>query len=198
MSVTKLPIRRSIPFGIAAYVIGYLLSVGVAKGSVQAVMKISVSGRYVELATLGEIFGAPPSSWIVGGWLFYNAQFIPTSLPTADALNGMGGLTNKSLILATDGLLLGLFLVPVLPVFIAGYLTVLTGPTYGVRGESYGGASIALGYYPLLVIGAFVFTVDVPDAASVASPAGLATIFIGLVYPPVIGAIGGTIAASSD
>lgn len=194
MAFTALPLRRSIPAGLVAFVTGYLVSVIIAGSRLQAVMAITVSGEFVEQATLGRIFGSPPAPSVVGGWLFYNAHFIPTSLPTADAVNGMGRLTNRSLLLAIDGSLLLLYLVPFVLLLAAGYLTVRTGPTHGVRGETYGGASIALGYLPPLIIGAFLLTADVPNAPTVASPDGLQTIFIGLVYTLLVGAIGGTLA----
>lgn len=191
MAFTALPLRRSIPAGLIAFVTGYLLTVIIAGSRLQAVMAISVTGEFVERATLGRLFGSPPDQTVVGGWLFYNAQFIPTSVPTADAINGMGRLTNRSLLLAIDGSLLVLYLVPFVLLLAAGYLTVRTGPTYGVRGETYAGASVALGYLPPLVIGAFLLTADVPNAPTVASPDGLQTIFIGLVYTLLVGAFGG-------
>lgn len=193
MVFTHLPLRRSIPGGVAAYVVGYLLTVVIVRETDPVVMAVTVTGRFVESATLGEIFVVSPSPWIVGGWLFYNAQFIPTNVPTADALNGFPFLTNRSLLLAVDGTLLGLFLVPLVVLAAAGYLTVRTGPVYGAHGETYGGASVALGYVPLLVVGAFVLTAGVPGASSSASPAGIPTVFIGLVYATVAGAIGGKI-----
>jgi hypothetical protein len=194
MAFTALPLRRSIPAGLGAFVTGYLISVVIAGSRLQAVMAITVTGEFVEQATLGRLFGSPPSPTVVGGWLFYNAQFIPTSIPTSDAINGLGRLTNRSLLLAIDGSLLLLYLVPLVLVLAAGYLTVRTGPTYGVRGETYGGASVALGYLPPLIIGAFLLRADVPTAPPVASPDGLQTIFIGLVYTLLVGAIGGKMA----
>lgn len=198
MAFTDLPLRRSIPAGASAFVLGYLLSVVVSMSRVRALMAVTVTGEFVDSATLGEIFGTAPDPSILGGWLFYNAQFIPTSLPTADAVNGMGSLTNRSLLLAVDGRLLLLFVVPFAVLLAAGYLTVRTGPTYGVRGEAYAGAGVAAGYLPPLIVGAFVLTADVPNAPSVASPDGLQTIFIGLVYSLLMGALGGKLASLSS
>lgn len=194
MAFTALPLRRSIPAGLLAFVTGYLLSVVIVGSRLQSVMGITVTGEFVEQATLGRIFGSPPDPTVVGGWLFYNAHFIPTSVPTADAINGMSRLTNRSLLLAIDGSLLLLYLVPLIFVLAAGYLTVRTGPTYGVRGETFGGASVALGYLLPLIIGAFLLRADVPNAPTVASPDGLQTIIIGLVYTLLVGAIGGKLA----
>ncbi len=194
MAFTALPLRRSTPAGLIAFVTGYLINVVIAGSRLQSLMAITVTGEFVEQATLGRIFGSPPDPTVVGGWLFYNAHFIPTSVPTADAINGMSRLTNRSLLLAIDGSLLLLYLVPFILVLAAGYLTVRTGPTYGVRGETYGGASVALGYLPPLIIGAFLLRADVPNAPTVASPDGLQTIFIGLIYTLLVGAIGGKLA----
>lgn len=195
MAFTALPLRRSIPAGAAAFVVGYLVTVAVAGTRTRALMGVTVTGEFVESATLGGIFGSPPPEPVLGGWLFYNAQFIPTSVPTADALNGFGRLTNRSLLLAVDGVLLGLFLVPLGAVLGAGYLTVRLGPTYGVHGPTYAGASVAAGYLPLLIPGAFLLTANVPTAPAAASPDGLLSVFVGLVYATVVGALGGKLAA---
>jgi len=198
MAFTALPIRRSIPLGIAAYLVGYLLSVVAASSRTTAILEIAVTGQHVDSATLGEIFATPPSQSTTGGLLFYNAHFIPTSVPMADALNGFASLTHKSLLLTVDGALLGLFLVPFLALLAAGCLTVKTGPTHGVHGATYGGASVALAYVPLLIIGAFILRATVPTAPTVASPSGLLSISIGLVYTLVLGALGGKIGSIVD
>lgn len=198
MVFTNLPLRRSVPAGGSAYVLGYLLTVAVSGSRAQGVMAVTVTGEFVDSATLGEIFGSAPASTVLGGWLFYNAHFIPTSLPTADAVNGMGSLTNRSLLLAVDGELLLLFVVPFAMLLAAGYLTVRIGPTHGLRGETYGGASVAAGYLPLLIGGAFLLTANVPNAPSVASPDGLQTTFIGLCYSLLAGAVGGKLASHPD
>lgn len=197
MAFTDLPLRRSIPLGVVAHLVGYVMTVAAVSGRVPEVLAVEVTGDFVASATLGEVFGSAPSPWIVGGWLFYNAQLIPTSVPTADALNGFGRLTNRSLLLAVDGAFLGLVVVPLAAVLAAGYVTVRTGPTYGVRGATYGGASVVLGYLPPLVIGAFVLSAPVPGAPSVASPPGIPTVFVGLLYATVIGAVGGRLGERS-
>lgn len=199
MAVTHLPLRRSIPLGVAAYVGGYLLAVGTAMGRVDAVLAVTIAGEdprtysaaHVAAQPLGELLGSTPSPWVVGAWLFYDAQFVPTSVPEPGP-TGAGGLTNRHLIPAVDGGLFALYPVPPLLLVAAGYLVVHTGRTRGARGDLYGGASVALAYLPLLVVGAFVFTA--PAGRFVASPDGLQTIWVGLVYPAVLGAIGGKLA----
>lgn len=197
MSFTHLPLRRSIPFGAIAYVIGYVLTVAVMVGRVSAVMAVEVSRGDVDPEPLGQLLSIVPSPWVVGGWVFYNAHYIPTSVPTRGEFGAVGGLTNRHLLLAVDGGFFALYLVPALLLIAAGYLVVRTGPIYGARGATYGGASVVFGYLLLLVIGAFVFTAPT-EGATVASPDGLQTIWVGLVYPVIFGAVGGKLAGSQQ
>ena len=198
MVFTHLPLRRSIPAGIAAYITGYVITVVVTRGVTPAVMAVTVAGRYADRSTLGEVFGAPPPHPVLAGWLFYNAQLVPTSVPTADVMNGLALLTNRSLLLAVGGWWLLLALVPAAVIVLSGYITVRTGQVHGVRGDTFGGASVAAGYLPMLVIGAFLLTTDVPNSAAVASPSGFISIFVGLVYAGLLGGLGGGLAGRLD
>lgn len=196
MPVTHLPLRRSAPMGIIAYVVGYVLTVGATVGRVDEIMAIEMPGtvEHIDPASLGQIFGSAPPSWVVGGWIFYNTHFVPTSLPTADAMNGMSMLTNQSLLMTLGGLLLILYLLPPLLLLAAGYLAVQSGNTPGANGARNTGASVVVGYFPVFLLGAFILTANAATAATVASPAGLRAVFLGLVYPTVFGALGGMLA----
>lgn len=191
MAFTYLPLRRTAPIGVGAFLVGYLVTVAATVGRVASVMSVRISGEYESAAALGEILGTRPPLWTVGGWLFYNAHFVPTSVPTADSLRGMSGLTSVNLLFAVgDGLLL-LSLVPLVVLPVAGYLAVWTGETHVIHGGLKTGASIAIGYYPLFVLGAFLLTAPAADSRAVANPHGILTVFIGLVYIPLLGALGG-------
>lgn len=194
MARTHLPLRRAIPVGIAAYVLGYFLTVGLAVGRVDTVLAIEVTGQHVESLPLGQLFASKPPAWVVVGWLFYNAHFVPTSVPAADAANGFAALTNRSLAAAVDGPLLLSYLVPPLLLLAAGFLVARTATTPGANGARNAGASVAIGYFPLFLLGAFVFTANAAEARVTASPNGLRTVLFGLVYPLVLGALGGTLA----
>lgn len=194
MAFTDLPLKRSAPLGVGAYVLGYLLTVAATSGRVGEVMNIAVTGEYADSAPLGQLLGVQPPSWVVGGWLFYNAHLVPTSVPTADAANGMARLTNRSLLDSLGGPLLALYLLPPLLLAAAGYLVVRSGSTFGASGERNAGASVAVGYVPAFVLGAFVFDASAATASVTATPAGLSTIFFGLGYAVVFGAVGGMLA----
>ncbi|WP_458208411.1 transporter [Haladaptatus sp. NG-SE-30] len=194
MSFTHLPLRRAAPAGIVAYVVGYLVTLGATAGRVGTVMALEVPGEYLDATPLGQIFGSTPPQWVVSGWLFYNAHFVPTSLPTADAMNGLGRLTNQNLLTEVGGSLLVLYLLPPLLLVGAGYLVVKTGTVSGANGPRNAGASVAVGYVPLFVVVAFIVTADAVNGPITASPAGIPAIFLGLVYPLVFGAVGGILA----
>ena len=196
MAFTHVPLRRSVPVGVVTYVLGYLLTVGATANRVEEVMAIEMPGtvEHIDPASLGQIFGSTPPSWVVGGWLFYNAHFVPTGLPTADSLNGIGKLTNRTILTTIGGPTLALYLLPPVLLVAGGYLVARTAETYGANGERTAGASIVVGYFPVFLLGAFVLTASPANASVVASPADLPAIFFGLVYPVVFGAIGGVLA----
>lgn len=191
MVFTYLPLRRSVPAGVLAYLLGYLVSVAVMVGRVSSVMAVRISGEYESSLALGEILGTRPPVWTVGGWLFYNAHFVPTSVPTADSIQGMSGLTSRNLLFAVgDGLLL-LYLVPFVVLPGAGYLAVRTGETHVIHGGLKTGGSVAVGYYPLFVVGAFLLAAPAAESMAVANPHGILTVFVGLIYITLLGAFGG-------
>ncbi len=191
---THLPLRRTVPLGIGAFLSGYLLTFVVTAGRIGEIMAIELPGSYLDATSLSHIFGTPPSRWVLSGWMFYNAHFVPTSLPTADTVNGFRSLTNRSLLSMVGGPFFLLYLVPPLLLFGAGYVAVRTGKTPGANGPRNAGASIAVGYLPLFVVGTFVFAASAANAAVTASPDGIPAIFLGLVYPIVFGALGGMVA----
>ncbi len=105
MAFTYLPLRRSVPAGVLAYLLGYLVSVAAMVGRVSSVMAVRISGEYESSVALSEILGTRPPVWTAGGWLFYNAHLVPMSVPTADSLRGMLSLTSRNLLFAVgDGL----------------------------------------------------------------------------------------------
>lgn len=195
---TNLPLKRSIPAGIVAYALGYLLTVGATAGQVSTVMRLEMAGRFRDPTPLGNLLATTPSEWVVGGWSFYDAHLIPTSLPTADAGGGMSVLTNRHLLLDLGGPLLALYLLPALLLIGTGYLVARVGETHGAQGQTFAGASVALGYGLLVILGAFLFTAKAGQARVTASPAGLRSVVFGVGYPLVFGAIGGTIADYRD
>ncbi|WP_231185182.1 hypothetical protein [Haladaptatus sp. DYF46] len=188
---THLPLRRTVPLGVGTFVFGYLLTFVATAGRTGEIMAIELPGRYLDPTSLSHIFGGPPPRWVLSGWVFYNSHLVPTGLPTADTINGFRSLTNRSLIAMVGGPFFLLYLVPPILLIGAGYVAVRTGTTPGANGPRNAGASIAVGYLPLFVVGTFAFAASAANAPVTATPDGIPAIFLGLVYPIVFGALGG-------
>lgn len=194
VSFTDLPLKRSTLVGSIAYLVGFVFFGIATMGTVDTVLGTKVTGEYADPTPLGQILVEAPSDWIVSGWLYYNAHFVPTSLPTADAQNGFATLTNLNFLNEIGGILLAPYLIPPLLLICAGYVVARTSRTSGVTGERNAGASITLGYFPLFLAGAFFLTAKAGNSPAVGSPDGLQTIFFGLLFPLLFGAIGGAVA----
>ncbi len=154
-------------------------------------MAIKIPGKYLAATPLAQLFGSSPSGWTVSGWLFYNAHFVPIHLPTADTVNGLARFTNQSLLRLVGGPVLLVYLIPPLLLTCAGYLTVQYANTPGANGERNSGASIVAGYFPLFLVGSFLFRASAANAPVTAAPDVIYTIFLGLAYPILCGALGG-------
>jgi hypothetical protein len=113
-------------------------------------------------------------------------------------MNGMSRLTNRNLLATVGGPTLALYLVVPALLLAAGYVVARTANTYGANGRRNAGASIVVGYFPTFLLGAFGLTASAANAQTVASPAGLPAVFLGLAYPVVFGAIGGKLADWQD
>jgi hypothetical protein len=194
MAFTALPLRRSIPAGIITFLLGYAATFGLTAGRADDVASIAVSGGAATATELGTLLGGPPPSWVVSGWLFFNAQFVPTGVPTPETTGGIAALASKNLLLEIGGLPLVLFAVVPILLFAAGYVVAVTGTTPGANGARNAGASVALGYLLPAVVGWLVFTVGIPRVQGVAAPNGVRAIFVCAGYALVFGGLGGKLA----
>ncbi len=194
MAFTHLPLERSVLAGVVAYIVGLVTTAALTVGRTAAVLAVEIDGRYREPVPLGEILGTPPSDIAISGWLFYNAQFISTTVPSADSLGGVNRLTAVNLLREVGGIPLVLFLIVPLLLIGAGYAVVPVSETPGANGARNAGASIAAGYVACSLVGAFIFEASAANAAATASPAGIPTVFVSGGYALVFGAIGGLVA----
>jgi hypothetical protein len=120
------------------------------------------------------------------GWLFYNSHFVRTKLASGtDSINFLAEIDGGEL----------LYLLPVLLLVLAGLVVVLLSELSDALEGAVAGSLVTVGYFPLALIGAFVFRYDVGDSAiqpELVTAIGLA----GLLYPLVLGAIGGALGAT--
>jgi hypothetical protein len=179
MDRSDLPFVRGAVLGALAWLAGYLVTYLVTSGPIRD----SALRRFVEF------FGGEVPVWKVVGWVFFNAHFVDT---IAEGPFGGAG----SFIGGEDGFTTLLYLVPVLTLVAAG-LVVARGTT-DPAAAAQAGLTVAIGYFPLSAAGAFLFVVGAdnpvrPDLVT-------ALLLAGVVYPVVLGAMGGLLSTlvSSD
>lgn len=211
------PVVRGAAVGVAAYLLGYLVTYAWLGGRVSSIatdVTATVSYRTAEtsftneplLSSLLERFGGVSSTtW--AGWLFYNAHGVPFSVRVPG--RGTSGSVPNLLLAADDGLLPLLFVVPPLLLVAAGAVLARDAsavPAGSLPAGAGRGATVVAGYLPLSVAGALVFTVPGfnPMNYGNLAPHLLGSVLVmGGLYPLVFGGLGGWVvtrvrAARSD
>ena len=189
MAFTHLPVSRCVVGGLAAAVVGYVGTLVVTAGVSVGAIRVTTNGEPARVSSLI----AMPEETVTAGWLFYNAQFVPTSLPVLDPEFGVI-LVGRNLLLMTGGVSLLAFLLVPTVLLAAGYAVAATGAPTGANGSRNAGAAIALGYGPVVLLGAFLLTAPAVESNAVASPDGLRTLLAGVVFPLLFGGLGGSLA----
>lgn len=173
--IERLPLARGAVAGVAAYLGGYLLTYLATSST----MEERLSGFNFIVNVFG---GEPIAVWQGVGWLFYNAHFVSTRV------TGFGGSRSVNFIAESDGgAAVLLYLVPVAMLAAAGLLVARQDDATERSDAAEAGAAVAAGYFPLAVIGRFLFQYD----GSVAPDLVTAVLLAGVVYPLAIGAAGG-------
>lgn len=160
--------------GIGAYLLGYLIT--------YLWQSSTVEERLEGFNFIATLFGGEPiPPWQGVGWLFYNAHFVDTRIEAM-------GTQSENFIAASDGGTIALlYLVPVVLLLAAGVLLARTSDADEPADGAVAGASVAVGYFPLALAGAFLFSYD----GSIAPTIVTAVLLAGLVYPLALGAVGG-------
>ena len=164
--------------GVAAFALGYVL-----------VYALTISTVRESLLTgIAEAFGDEGADWKIVGWLFFNAQFVTTTI-TVD-LGFLGGTDAVNFIAESDTLSAILYLIPPALLAAAGLAAArLDGATETARALRLG-PSVALGYLPFTLVGALLFTVSVGETSGGSPTLLTAVVLAGVVYPVVFGTLG--------
>ena len=168
--------------GVAAFVLGYVL-----------VYALTISTVRESLLTgIAEAFGEEGGGWKIVGLLFFNAQFVTTTI-TID-LGVLGGGTDAvNFIAESDSLSAILYVVPPALLIAAGLAAArLDGSTETARALRLGPA-VALGYLPLSLVGALLFTVSIGEGSGGSPTLLTAAVIAGVVYPVVFGTLGAVV-----
>lgn len=177
VSGAAVPLARGGLVGLAAWLLGYLVTHLLHAGAVRETLATG----------LLEFLTDDPVTWKLIGWLFFNAHFVDASIP------GLIGRSTASLLSGAEapGLLV-LYVLPPVVLLAAGAIAGrgATDPAEGARA----GAAVALGYLLASLVGAVAVRISVADA--VAGPSLVTAVLLaGLVYPLVFGALGGAVPA---
>jgi hypothetical protein len=188
----RVPLKLGAVFGVGTYVVGFIVTF----------VLVQIDSE-LDASEFDGLFGLSPdvSSLDLAGWVFYNAHFVDTEF---SASGGDGSNSESSRIIAENSTQIPevvFYIVPILLLVGAGYLLVQQEyVTEGVDAALSGG-SLVIGYLPLAVIGTFLFTAS--NSTSVAEsevtisfgPAtGTGILLAGIIFPLVLGAVGGLIA----
>jgi len=169
--------------GVAAYVLGYLVTFVTQRGAVEE--------RLEGFNAVADLFGVDPiPAWKAVGWLFYNAHFVDTELP------GFGGTQTRNFVTSADGGSIALlFLVPALLLLGAGVAAATLARAATAADGATVGALVTAGYLPLAIVGVVAFGYAVGEG-TIAPDAITAVLLAGAVYPAVLGGLGGALGAA--
>lgn len=169
--------------GLLAYLIGYLVTYVLHRSTVESETEA--------FNTLVDIFGGDPiPAWQAVGWLFYNAHFVRTLIPS------FGGPESENFIVAGDGFSLTiLYALPIVLLLVAGAAVAVLGDVDDPLEGAVSGMLPVLGYFPLAIAGVFVFSYSIADG-TIQPDLITGALLAGVVYPLLFGAIGGGITAA--
>jgi len=173
------PLIRGTVVGVATFLAGYLATYLWQASRVRE----SLSGINAILQFFG---GEQIPAWKAVGWLFFNAHFVRTQFP------GFGGMQSQNFIASGDFPAL-LYAVPVLFLLAAGFLLAWIRTPADLQQGAMDGATIAIGYAVVAVVAVFLFGASRGDASIAPDPI-TGVLLAGIVYPLVLGAVGGAIA----
>lgn len=164
--------------GVAAFVLVYVLVYALTISTVRDSL----------LTSLSSAFGEGNADWKIVGWLFFNAQFVTTTITVDIPL--FGGTDAVNFISESDSLSPILYAIP--PALLTGAgLAVARLEGITETGQALRvGPTIALGYLPLAILGALLFAVSVGDSSGGEPTLLTAVVLAGIVYPALFGTLG--------
>ncbi|WP_323675557.1 transporter [Halorubellus sp. PRR65] len=166
---------------VATYVVSFLLWTFVKLPEPDSI------GEALNQAVIGIVRDSVPA-WKAAGYVLFNAQFVEVTY------EGALSESTFSLIALADSSLLALaYLVPAVALVAAGYVVASSPNIRGTGQSAAAGALVVVGQLVLVVVGAVLFGAE-GDAGSLTVPLANAIILAGVVYPVVLGAIGGVLA----
>lgn len=189
----RYPARKRAPYGVAAFLVGYLAFLPLAAWKYQSLLasaQFELSSFTLSLTDVlrPDVVSTP----VAAAHLFYNAQFVPLSIPVSTGAEFSASVT-INLLVQSGGTALLLLAIPAIVYTAAGALATRdVETTFGMR-RAKKAALLFTGTAPLAVILAFV--IRIPGDAGAIMPSILwATFSAGVLYPAVFAGLGGYLA----
>ena len=175
-----IPLALGAVVGAGAWIAGYLLAYLFAADELRENVGLQVFQFALEVDD--PTFAA---------WVFYNAHSVDVGFP-----GGGAGSVGYNFIATATGPLEALYLLPPLVLVAAGgFVTWRRRDRLRTATDALlGGMTVVVGYLPVSVLGVAVFAADVGGETIRPDPLG-AILLAGIVYPAILGAIGGLLVA---
>lgn len=168
---TREDLKRSAVAGVAAYLATYAL-------------------LYLWFLSEGRMSGAF-TDWRWVGWILYHGQFVPLDVSAGSASAGAATLVETGL--GDRSNVVPALLLSVAVALLAGFLLARARDPADPDAAVGTGASLVVGYLPPAVLGVVVFGGTLPNGVHVRPSPLVAPIVTGVVFPAVVGAVGGLI-----
>lgn len=171
--------------GTGAWLVGYLIAY-VWKSE-------AVSEALRGVGFVSELLGGEAvPAWKGVSWLFLNAHFVATRIPTI-----AGSTRTANFVTGEEGSTL-LLVLPALLLVVAG-VVVAYGRSEGPVDGAKAGASVVVGYLPLSAVAAVLTAHAIGTTEAAISPDPVTAILLaGVVYPVVFGATGGVLSTLAE
>ncbi len=181
MSVTvgdrELPVARGAAAGVGAYLVGYLVTYVLQSANARDMLE--------GINAIVQFFGGEPiPAWKAVGWLFYNAHGVAVTHPALG-----GGRTSRNFIASGDAPAL-LYALPLVVVVVVAAALAYGADADDPAAGGLVGTTVTLGYLPLALVGVLFFRATREGATIEIEPV-TGVLLAGLVYPIVVGAVGG-------
>lgn len=177
-------------FGAVAWIVGYIISYVGSSVIFDFNLGTNVGG--------GGGLQISIAGWKLGGMYFFGAHFVETK--ASISMMGQSISQGSNPVLEEGGAALILLVVPILVLLGAGYLLGQQMRGSDPTAAAQSGALLVAGYLPLSVVGVFLFEWSLgQDGASLSIAPDMITgiILAGIVYPVVLGGIGGYLGAQA-
>lgn len=171
--------------GAVAWIVGYVVTYLLGSGTVSSAFSAGAQGGGTNIAT-----------WKGVGWIFFGGHFVDTEISGGGQSMSVNAIDQFGVDMDIVVYLLPVVLLVVAGYFVASRAGSLDDPVQGATV----GATVAVGYFVLMVLGTFLMSASLSALGTTIeyAPKMLMAVGVaGIVYPVVLGGVGGAISAAT-